>query len=111
MADSTAAVPGRSGHDTPSLMLFGGVYGAVVASAMVAALTEYGHNSAADRRYDAAWLLVTAFASVLAPGYSHYIAERGPHLRRQALRALVGEWPLVVAMLGLLVVVANAVIK
>ncbi|MFE9169746.1 hypothetical protein ACFYNZ_09495 [Streptomyces kebangsaanensis] len=108
MADSTAAVPGRSGHDTPSLMLFGGVYGAVVASAMVAALTEYGHNSAADRRYDAAWLLVTAFASALAHGYSHYIAERGPHLRRQALRALVGEWPLVVAMLPSVLILAGA---
>lgn len=40
-------VPRRSGHDASSVMLFGGVHGAVVASAMVAALTEYGHNSAA----------------------------------------------------------------
>jgi hypothetical protein len=108
MADSTAAVPRRSGHDTPSLVLFGGVYGAVVASAMVAALAEYGHNSAADRRYDAAWLLVTAFASALAHGYAHYIAERGPRLRRQALRALAGEWPLVVAMLPSVLILAGA---
>lgn len=108
MADSTAAVPRRSGHHTPSLMLFGGVYGAVVASAMVAALTEYGHDSAADRRYDAAWLLVTAFASALAHGYSHYIAERGPHLRLQGLRALAGEWPLVAAMLPSVLIVAGA---
>lgn len=108
MADSTVAVPRRAGHDTPSLMLFGGVYGAVVASAMVAALTEYGHNSAADRRYDAAWLLVTAFASALAHGYSHYLAERGPHLRPQALRALAGEWPLVAAMLPSVLILAGA---
>ncbi|MFB7595613.1 hypothetical protein [Streptomyces sp. NPDC056160] len=108
MADPTAAVPGPSAHDTRSLLLFGGVYGAVVACAMVAALTEYGHSSPAARRYDAAWLLVTAFASALAHGYSHYIAERGPHRRGEALRALAGEWPLVVAMLPTVLILAGA---
>jgi hypothetical protein len=108
MADPTEAVPGRPARDTRALLLFGGVYGAVVASAMVAALTEYGHNSAASRRYDAAWLLVTAFASALAHGYAHYIAERGPHRRGQALRALAAEWPLVVAMLPSVLILAGA---
>ncbi|MER6982583.1 hypothetical protein [Streptomyces carpinensis] len=108
MAEPTAAVPERSAHDFRSLLLFGGVYGAVVASAMIAALTQYGHNSAASRRYDAAWLLVTAFASALAHGYAHYIAERGPHRRGQALRALVAEWPVVVAMLPSVLILAGA---
>jgi hypothetical protein len=109
MADTTAAVPGRRAAPDPrSQLLFGGVYGAVVASAVVAALTEYGHNSAASRRYDAAWLLVTAFASALAHGYAHYIAERGPRRRGQALRVLAAEWPLVVAMLPTVLVLAGA---
>ncbi|MFI2643878.1 hypothetical protein [Streptomyces sp. NPDC018610] len=108
MADPTAPVPPRSAHDARSLLLFGGVYGAVVASAMVAALTVHGHDSAASRRYDAAWLLVTAFASALAHGYAHYIAERGPHRRGQALRALAAEWPLVVAMLPTALILAGA---
>ena len=108
MADTTAAVPERAAHDPRSMLLFGGVYGAVVASAVVAALTEYGHTSRADRRYDAAWLLVTAFASALAHGYAHYIADRGPHRRGQALRALAAEWPLVVAMLPSVLIVAGA---
>ncbi|GAA5052550.1 hypothetical protein [Streptomyces sp. SID10815] len=108
MADPTAAVPEGAAHDARSLLLFGGVYGAVVASAMVAALTFHGHDSAASRRYDAAWLLVTAFASALAHGYAHYIADRGPHRRGQVLRALAAEWPLVAAMLPTVLLLAGA---
>ncbi|WP_367319386.1 hypothetical protein [Streptomyces sp. HUAS ZL42] len=108
MTDTTAAVSGRSGHDSRSLMLFGGVYGAVLASAMVAALTEHEHTTRADRRYDAAWLLVTALASALAHGYAHLIADRDPRHRLQALRVLVDEWPLVVAMLPTVVILAGA---
>ncbi|MEU6477380.1 hypothetical protein ABZ858_10890 [Streptomyces sp. NPDC047017] len=108
MADPATAAPGRHAHDARSQLLFGGVYGAVVACAMVAALAQKGHDAPADRRYDAAWLLVTAFASALAHGYSHYIAERGPHRRGQALRALAAEWPLVVAMLPTVLIMAGA---
>ena len=109
MADTQAAVPRRHAHDTTrSMVLFGGVYGAVVASAMVAALNEYGHTSQGSRRYDAAWLLVTAFASALAHGYAHYIAERGPARRGEALRALAAEWPLVAAMLPTVLILAGA---
>ncbi|GHD87844.1 hypothetical protein [Streptomyces naganishii] len=107
MADTPAGAPRRPAHDTRSMVLFGGVYGAVVASAMVAALTEYGHTSRASRRYDAAWLVVTAIASALAHGYAHYIAERGPRRRGQALRALAAEWPLVVAMLPSALILAG----
>ncbi|MCS0599728.1 hypothetical protein NX794_00500 [Streptomyces sp. LP11] len=115
MADSTAATgtsgtPGepRRGHDTREAVLFGGVYGAVLASSMVAALTQYGHSSAASRRYDALWLLVTACASALAHGYAHYIAERTPHRRWDALRALRQEWPLVTAVLPTVFLLAGA---
>ncbi|MFI5684050.1 hypothetical protein [Streptomyces sp. NPDC051636] len=108
MTDTTETVPGRPARDRRSMLLFGGVYGAVVASAVLAALTEYGHTSRDDRRYDAAWLVVTALASALAHGYAHYIAERGPRRRGQALRALAAEWPLVVAMLPSALILAGA---
>lgn len=110
MADDTAAAdrhdPHR--HDPREALLFGGVYGAVLASSMVAALTQYGHTSRDSRRYDAVWLLVTALASALAHGYAHYIAERAPHRRGDALRTLVEEWPLVAAVLPTVLVLAGA---
>ncbi|MFF7970328.1 hypothetical protein [Streptomyces sp. NPDC007905] len=108
MADSTEPVPERSAHDTRSQTLFGGVYGSVLASAMVAALIQYGHTTRESRLYDATWLLVTGFASALAHGYAHYIAERGPRPRREALRVLVREWPLVVAVLPTVLILAGA---
>ncbi|MFJ8079449.1 hypothetical protein ACIQ6Y_02325 [Streptomyces sp. NPDC096205] len=98
----------RHRHDTREAVLFGGVYGAVLASSIVAALTQYGHSSRGDRRYDALWLLVTALASALAHGYAHYIAERGPHRRWDVLRTLADEWPLVAAVLPTVVVLAGA---
>ncbi|MEU6064014.1 MULTISPECIES: hypothetical protein [Streptomyces] len=107
MDDSTAA-PGPSPHGTREAVLFGGVYGAVLASALVAALTEYGHTSQAARRYDALWLLVTALASALAHGYAHYIAERGPHRGREVLRILADEWPLVAAVIPTVFILAGA---
>ncbi|GGW47981.1 hypothetical protein GCM10010503_26210 [Streptomyces lucensis JCM 4490] len=109
MADSpvAAGAPPRR-HDTREAFLFGGVYGAVLASSMVAALTRYGRTSAAGRRYDALWLLVTAFASALAHGYAHYIAERAPHRRWEVLRTLVHEWPLVTAVLPTVFLLAGA---
>ncbi|QJT05456.1 hypothetical protein G9272_38345 [Streptomyces asoensis] len=108
MADDTAAGREPHRHDTREALLFGGVYGAVLASSMVAALSQYGHTSQDSRRYDAAWLLVTAFASALAHGYAHYIAERGPHSRGDALRTLVEEWPLVAAVLPTVLILAGA---
>ncbi|MEU3370582.1 hypothetical protein ACFYM2_11935 [Streptomyces sp. NPDC006711] len=81
-------------------VLFGGVYGAVLASSMVAALTQYGARARADRLYDAKWLLITAVASALAHGYAHIIARRGHethHGGRGPWRILLEEWPLVAA--------------
>ncbi|MEV6832971.1 hypothetical protein AB0N17_00285 [Streptomyces sp. NPDC051133] len=109
MADSTAAGrPPPRHQDTREAVLFGGVYGAVLASSMVAALTQYGHTSREVRGYDAAWVLVTAVASALAHGYAHYIAERTPHGRRDALLAVRGEWPLVAAVLPTVLLLAGA---
>ena len=107
-ADPAAAGPAPHRHDTREAVLFGGVYGAVLASSMVAALSQYGETSRAGRRYDAVWLLVTALASALAHGYAHYLAERTPHRRWDSLRALANEWPLVVAVLPTVVILAGA---
>ncbi|EDY57172.1 conserved hypothetical protein [Streptomyces sviceus ATCC 29083] len=108
MADTEAAASRPQQHDTREAVLFGGVYGSVLACSMVAALTQYGHTSRDSRRYDAAWLLVTALASALAHGYAHYIAERAPHRRWDALRTLADEWPLVAAVLPTGVVLIGA---
>ncbi|MGW2716869.1 hypothetical protein [Streptomyces sp. NPDC001492] len=108
MAQTTTAAPGQRQHDIREAVLFGGVYGAVLACSMVAALSQYGHTSRVSRRYDALWLLVTALASALAHGYAHYIAERAPHRRWDALRALADEWPLVTAVLPTVVILAGA---
>ncbi|WP_282701768.1 hypothetical protein [Streptomyces sp. CC219B] len=108
MTDTAAAVAAPRRHDTREAVLFGGVYGAVLASSMVAALTQYGEVSQASRRSDALWLLVTALVSALAHGYAHYIAERSPHRRWDALRALADEWPLVAAVMPTVVLLAGA---
>ncbi|MEW2622390.1 hypothetical protein [Streptomyces sp. NPDC048106] len=116
MADSTAADPpgqaaggpGPGGHSAREALLFGGVYGAVLASSMIAALSRYSTTTPASRRYDALWLLVTAFASALAHGYAHYIAERAPHRRWDGVRALRNEWPLVAAVLPTVFLLAGA---
>ena len=108
MADTQAAAAPARRHDTREAVLFGGVYGSVLACSMVAALTQYGHTSRDSRRYDAAWLLVTALASALAHGYAHYIAERTPHRRGDALRTLAEEWPLVAAVVPTVVLLAGA---
>ena len=108
MADTEAAAMPAGRHDTREAVLFGGVYGSVLACSMVAALTQYGHTSRDSRRYDAAWLLVTALASALAHGYAHYIAERAPHRRGDALHTLAEEWPLVAAVLPTVALLAGA---
>lgn len=106
--DTEVAVAEPHRHDTRQAILFGGVYGSVLACSMVAALTQYGHTSQASRRYDALWLLVTALASALAHGYAHHIAERSPRRRWDTLRALADEWPLVTAALPTVAILAGA---
>jgi len=108
MTESTVAVRTPWHHDTREAVLFGGVYGAVPACSRVAALTQYGHTTRGSRRYDALRLLVTAVASALAHGYAHCIAERTPNRRRDVLRAVAGEWPLIAAVLPTVLILAGA---
>lgn len=81
--------------------MFGGVYGTVLASALLAALQRTGHSYTPF--YDASWVLVTAGTAALAHGYAHHMATHaegsGGHRWRQLGLALAGEWPLVVACL------------
>ncbi|WP_267245529.1 hypothetical protein [Streptomyces sp. PR69] len=81
--------------------LFGGVYGTVLASALLAALQSEG--TVYTPFYDAAWILVTAATAALAHGYAHHMSTHTPgsgaHRWRQLARTLRGEWPVVVASL------------
>jgi hypothetical protein len=84
----------------PERWLFSGIYGLVLASAMVAALDPAGEE--ADPGPDALWVLLTALASSAAHGYAHVIAQRasvdGP-VTASRLRSVLAEWPLVAAVL------------
>ncbi|WP_369778953.1 hypothetical protein [Streptomyces sp. R33] len=89
--------PPRRGAD----WMFGGVYGTVLASALLAALDQEG--DAFTPFYDASWVLVTACAAALAHGYSHHMAGHqagsAAHRRRVLSRALWNERPMIVATL------------
>ncbi|WPO74223.1 MULTISPECIES: hypothetical protein [unclassified Streptomyces] len=79
--------------------MFGGVYGTVLASALLAALHSEG--APYTPTYDAAWVMVTAGAAAVTHGYAHHMATHRPgsavHRWRQLARALLDEWPVVVA--------------
>ncbi|WP_234331055.1 hypothetical protein [Streptomyces sp. NRRL F-4474] len=81
--------------------MFGGVYGTVLASALMAALHQEGEDFTPF--YDASWVLVTAATAGLAHGYSHHMAShraKSAGHRWQVLgRALWNEWPLIAATL------------
>ncbi|GGY06559.1 hypothetical protein [Streptomyces djakartensis] len=80
--------------------LFSGIYGLVLASAMVAALDATGEE--ADPGEDALWVLITAVASSAAHGYAHVIAQRASGdgaATTSRLRSVLAEWPLVAAAL------------
>ncbi|WP_308344733.1 hypothetical protein [Streptomyces sp. ISL-94] len=99
--------PPRRGAD----WMFGGVYGTVLASGLLAALHQNGEDYTPF--YDASWVLVTAATAALAHGYSHHMTthQRGParHLWRLLTRALWNEWPMIAATLPtvLLLVIAG----
>ncbi|GAA2642919.1 hypothetical protein GCM10010425_57390 [Streptomyces spororaveus] len=88
---------GRRGAD----WMFGGVYGTVLASALLAALHQKGEKFTPF--YDASWVLVTAATAGLAHGYSHHMAshrqDSAGYRWRMLGVALWNEWPLIVAAL------------
>ncbi|KUJ53786.1 hypothetical protein ACZ90_66565 [Streptomyces albus subsp. albus] len=84
----------------PEQWLFSGIYGLVLASAMVAALDAAGEK--ADPGPDALWVVLTALASSAAHGYAHVIAQRASvdgAATSSRLRSVLAEWPLVAAVL------------
>lgn len=89
--------PPRRGAD----WMFGGVYGTVLASGLLAALDQKGGDYTPF--YDASWVLVTAATAGLAHGYSHHMATHQPgsagHRWRLLARALWNEWPMIAATL------------
>ncbi|MGW6020714.1 hypothetical protein [Streptomyces sp. NPDC055099] len=77
----------------------GGVYGTVLASALVAAL--HSEKQTYTPFYDASWIMVTAGTAALAHGYAHHMSTHRPgtglHRWRQLGRELMDEWPVIVA--------------
>ncbi|MFJ2770034.1 hypothetical protein [Streptomyces sp. NPDC087300] len=77
----------------------GGVYGTVLASALLAALQS--GSAPFTPYYDAAWVMVTAGTAALAHGYAHHMSTYRPgsggHRWRQLGWALVDEWPVILA--------------
>ncbi|MGW0817707.1 hypothetical protein ACWD00_31570 [Streptomyces viridiviolaceus] len=94
-----AAPRGALRHRPPEQWMFSGIYGLVLASAMVAALDPSGEE--ADPGQDALWVVLTALASSAAHGYAHVIAQRASVVGAAAgrLRSVLAEWPLVAAVL------------
>ncbi|MEU3661444.1 hypothetical protein AB0E77_17065 [Streptomyces sp. NPDC032940] len=90
--------------------LFRGIYGLVLASALVSALDVPGEH--ADPGQDALWVLLTAGASAAAHGYAHVIAHRASAegaARPGRLRAVLAEWPLVVSVMPTVLLLLGAV--
>ncbi|MFZ3469832.1 hypothetical protein ACODT3_27855 [Streptomyces sp. 4.24] len=81
--------------------MFGGVYGTVLASGLLAALDQKGGEYTPF--YDASWVLVTAATAGLAHGYSHHMSTHqaggAGHRWRVLLWALRNEWPMIAATL------------
>ncbi|MFH8241260.1 hypothetical protein [Streptomyces sp. NPDC018321] len=89
--------------------LFRGIYGLVLASALVAALDVPGEE--ADPGQDALWVLLTALAAGAAHGYAHVIAQRAATegaARHGRTRAVLAEWPLVAAVLPTVLLLLGA---
>ncbi|CAM5709170.1 hypothetical protein SALBM311S_10009 [Streptomyces alboniger] len=89
-----------SRYRPPEQSLFSGIYGLVLASALVAALDATGEK--ADPGADTLWVLLTALASGAAHGYAHVIAQRASVDRAgttSSRKLVLSEWPLVAAAL------------
>ncbi|MCF3182806.1 hypothetical protein IPZ70_23085 [Streptomyces polychromogenes] len=90
--------------------MFGGVYGTVLASGLLAALDQKGGEYTPF--YDASWVLVTAATAALAHGYAHHMATHrsgsAAHRWRLLVRALWNEWPMIAATLPTVVLLVAA---
>ncbi|MFD7099081.1 hypothetical protein [Streptomyces xanthophaeus] len=90
--------------------MFGGIYGTVLASALLAALDQKGGEY--TPLYDASWVLVTAATAALAHGYSHHMASHqqgsAAHRWRMLSTALWNEWPMIAATLPTVVLLVVA---
>ncbi|MEU0698758.1 hypothetical protein ABZ349_33010 [Streptomyces niveus] len=97
-------------HRPPEQSLFSGIYGLVLASALVAALDATGDK--ADPGPDALWVLLTALASSAAHGYARVIAQRASVDGAATVsrwRLVLAEWPLVAAVLPAVAMLLAAV--
>jgi cobalamin synthase len=95
-----AALRGIGRYVPPESLIFGGVYGTVLAGALAAALDE--QSGTPDPGYDALWVLMTALASSAAHGYARVIAAHPPPGRSMtaiAVRSVLAEWPLTAAVM------------
>ncbi|WP_232792438.1 hypothetical protein [Actinacidiphila yeochonensis] len=113
MAGSTLSAPQPSpGRVSRERLLFGGVYGTVLASALAAALEN--DSGSPNAGYDALWILVSAVAAAAAHGYAHAVAQwsggkyQGRRVMLLTLRSVVEEWPLVAAVLPTVVALLGA---
>lgn len=82
-------------------LLFGGVYGTVLAGALASALDE-DVGGTPNAGYDALWILVAAIAAAGAHGYAHAVSHWSADGRRataESVRSVLTEWPLVAAVL------------
>lgn len=90
-------------------LLFGGVYGTVLASSLVSALEH--DNGQPDPAYDALWIAVAALTAAAAHGYAHAVAHwpgPGHKATLATVRAVLEEWPLVFAALPTVAVLLGA---
>jgi hypothetical protein len=90
-------------------LLFGGVYGTVLASSLLSALDH--DTGRPNPGYDALWILVAALAAAAAHGYAHAIAHwtaKGRKATVESVRAVLGEWPLVAAVVPALAALLGA---
>jgi hypothetical protein len=79
-------------------LLFGAVYGTILASTTASALDTEG--GVQDPGYDALWVFLPVLTSAIAHGYAHAVAHRAPDddaITPTAVRSVLTEWPLVVA--------------
>ncbi|MFH8369616.1 hypothetical protein [Streptomyces sp. NPDC018031] len=80
-------------------LLFGAIYGSVLASTLTAALSE--STGPDDPGYDALWVLIAALGAAFSHGYAHVIARRtttpGAPGASAALPQILAQWPLVAA--------------